>query len=279
MPNKVTFGIKNLHYATFTVGADGSVIYDTPVPVPGAVSIGLDQLGEMIEFYADDMLYYAGSENSGYQGPLEIAHVPDQFRIDVFGDAMSANGLLIENVGAQPKPVALLFEFSGDQKKRRVCLYYCSIQRPGIASQTNTNTKNINTRSMQVTASPRPDGVVRAFSTDSTDETVYNNWYTSVPSAASAGVPQLTALTIGSATLSPTFAAGTTQYTATTASATGAVTATAGAGVTVAITVNGNSIASGGTATWNEGENVVEITLTKDGVRNAYTVVVTYDAA
>ena len=188
MPNKVTFGIKNLHYATFTVGADGSVIYDTPVPVPGTVKIGLDQLGEMIEFYADDVLYYTGSENSGYQGPLEIALVPDRFRIDVFGDTMSANGLLIENVGAQPKPVALLFEFSGDRKKRRVCLYNCTIQRPGIASQTNDKTKTINTSSMQVTASPRPDGVVRAFTTDSTDETVYNNWYTSVPSAASAGV-------------------------------------------------------------------------------------------
>lgn len=278
MGNKVTYGIKNLHYATFTVNADGTVSYNTPVAVPGSVSIGLDQLGEMINFYADDMLYFAGSENSGYQGPLVIAHVPDQFRIDVFGDTVSANGLLVENINAIPKNVALLFELSGDQRKRRVCLYNCSIQRPGIASQTNTNTKTINTSSMQVTASPRPDGIVRVFTTDNTDATVYDNWYTSVPSAASAGVPQLSTLSIGNATLSPAFAAGTTQYTATASAATGAITATAPSGTAVAITVNGSSLASGGTATWAEGENIVKIRCTKDGVSNEYTVIVTYSA-
>ena len=278
MPNKVTFGIKNLHYALFTVNADGSVSYDTPVAVPGTVSIGLDQLGEMLEFYADDMLYYAGSENSGYQGPLEIAHVPDQFRIDIFGDTMSANGLLVENVDAIPKNVALLFEFSGDQRKRRVCLYNCSIQRPGIASQTNTNTKNINTSSMQVTASPRPDGIVRVFTTDQTNQTVYDNWYSSVPSPASAGVPQLSALTIAGVTLSPAFAAGTTRYSGTASAATGAITATAASGAAVAILVNGNSLASGGTANFNAGDNEVKIIVTKDGVSNTYTVNVNYAA-
>lgn len=278
MANKVTFGIKNLHYATFTVAGDGSVLYDTPVAVPGTVSIGLDQLGEMLEFYADDMLYFAGSENSGYQGPLEIAHVPDQFRIDIFGDTMSSNGLLVENVEAQPRPVALLFEFSGDQRKRRVVLYNCSIQRPGIASSTNTNTKTVNTSSMQVTASPRPDGVVRAFTTDTTESDVYNSWYTSVASAGDAAVPKLSALTIGDATLSPTFAADVTDYGATTTASTGAVTATAGTGVAVAITVNGNSLASGDTATWSEGENIVKVVASKNGVSNTYTVAVNYSA-
>jgi phi13 family phage major tail protein len=279
MANKVTFGIKNLHYATFTANGDGTVLYNAPVSVPGTVSIGLDPLGEMLEFYADDMLYFAGSENSGYQGPLEIARVPDQFRIDVFGDTMSSNGLLIENVEAQPRPVALMFEFSGDQRKRRVVLYNCAIQRPGIASTTNTNTKTINTSSMQVTASPRPDGVVRACTTDDTESEVYNNWYTSVPSATGAGVPQLSALTIGSATLTPTFAADVTTYDAATTTSTGAVTATASTGVAVAITVDGVSIASGDTVTWAEGENIVRIIATKDGVSNTYTVRVNYTAA
>lgn len=278
MPNKVTFGIKNLHYALFTVNADGSVSYDTPVAVPGTVSIGLDQLGEMLEFYADDMLYYAGSENSGYQGPLEIAHVPDQFRIDIFGDIMSANGLLVENVDAIPKNVALLFEFGGDQRKRRICLYNCSIQRPGIASQTNTNTKNINTSSMQVTASPRSDGIVRVFTTDQTNQTVYDNWYSSVPSPASAGVPQLSALTIAGVTLSPAFAAGTTRYSGTASAATGEITATAASGAAVAILVNGNSLASGGTANFNAGDNEVKIIVTKDGVSNTYVANVNYAA-
>ena len=275
MANKVTFGIKNLHYATFTVNSDGTVSYNTPVAVPGAVNISLDQLGEMINFYADDLLYWAGSENGGYSGSLEIAAVPDQFRIDVFGDTISANGLLVENVEAIPKNVALLFEISGDQRKRRVCLYNCAIQRPGIASQTNSNTKNINTRSMQVTASPRPDGVVRVFTTDDTNATVYNNWYTSVPSAASAGVPQLTALTISGVTLQPTFAPGVTSYTGTSGASGGTITVTPDDDVAAAIMVNDVSLTSGGTAEWETGANVVKIRCTKDGVSNEYTVIVT----
>lgn len=276
MPNKVTFGIKNLHYAKFSVDPDGSVEYNTPVAVPGTVSIGLDQLGEMLEFYADDMLYYAGSENSGYQGPLEIANVPDYFRQDVFGDTLSENGLLVENIDAIPKNVALLFEFSGDQRKRRICLYNCSIQRPGISSTTNTNTKTVNTRSMQVTASPRPDGIVRVFTTDSTDGTVYNQWYSNVPVPGAVAGPRLSALTIASATLAPAFATGTFDYTATTSSASSTISATAATGNTVVITVNGNSIGSGGTAAWSVGENVLKITVTaENGASATYTIIVT----
>lgn len=189
MPNKVTFGIKNVHYATFTVGTDGAITYNTPVAFPGAVSIGLDPLGESTEFYADNMLYWAGAENSGYQGPFECAHVPDGFRQNILGDTISANGLLVENVDAIPQNFALLFEMDGDVSKRRVVLYNCSVERPAIATETHTNTKTPNVPSMQITASPRPDGIVRAFTTDSTPAATYNAWYATVqtPTTASSG--------------------------------------------------------------------------------------------
>lgn len=276
MANKVTFGIKNVHYATFTE-VDGVYTYDTPKPLPGAVSIGLDPLGETIEFYADNMLYYTGAQNSGYQGPFECAHVPDQFRVDIFGDTVSGNGLLVENVEAIPQHFALLFEFEGDVNKTRVALYNCSIARPSIASQTNTNTKNINTPSMQITASPRSDGLVRALSTDDTDADVYDAWFSAVPQPGASDLPQLSALTIGSLTLTPAFDPDVTEYTATTTSATNTITATAeDADAGIIIAVNGNSIASGGSATWESGTNNVEITVTtaSEGSRT-YTVTVT----
>lgn len=278
MANKVTFGIKNLHYALFTTGSDGIITYQTPVPVPGSVSVGLDPIGDTVEFYADDMLYYAGSENSGYQGPLEVANVPDQMRQDIFGDTLSDNGLLSENVDAIPRNAALLFEFKGDEKKRRVCLYNCAFQRASIASQTNTNTKNINTRSMQVTASPRPDGLVRVFSTDSTDQDVYDNWYEQVPVPGASAIPRLTGLTIGGAALSPAFDGGTTSYTATASTSSGLVTASAPDGAAVVVTVNGSSIANGGSASWAEGVNNVSVTVTVNSVSNTYNVAVTYSA-
>lgn len=279
MENKVVFGIKNVHIATFTEQDDGSVVYDTPFEFPGAVSIGLDPLGEMNQFYADDILYWTGSENSGYQGPFECARIPDQFRMAILGDTLSPNGLLMENVDAIPRNFAMMFEFSGDAMKRRVCLYNCSTTRPGIASQTNTNTKNPNTSSPQFTAAPRGDGFVRAFSTDQTDQNVYDNWYTEVPQPGASTLPALTELSIGELPLSPAFSGDVTAYTAATSNASDTVTATAGDGMGVVIAVNGSSIASGGTATWNAGANTVAVTVSgANGVSRTYTVTVTYTA-
>lgn len=98
------------------------------------------------------------------------------------------------------------------------------------------------------------------------------------PASATGGDTKLSALSVGSLTLTPTFAAGTTSYAATTSNSSDTVSATANAassGATVVITVNGNSIASGGTATWQTGENVVKVIVTNGHASKTYTVVVT----
>ena len=88
----------------------------------------------------------------------------------------------------------------------------------------------------------------------------------------------LSALSIGSLTLSPTFDKDVTSYTTTTSNSSDTVTATAtkaSDGATVVITVNGSSIASGGTATWVTGTNTVVITVTNGDSTKVYTVTVT----
>lgn len=87
--------------------------------------------------------------------------------------------------------------------------------------------------------------------------------------------PQLTALTIGSLTLSPAFAAGTYEYTAATSNATNVINATAPTGANVVLIVNGNSLANGGSATWEDGDNIVLVTVSDSTGSNSYKITVT----
>ena len=162
MSNKVKFGLKNVHYAVVTE-TDGVITYDTPKSIPGAVNLTLDAAGESVQFYADDSVYFEDNTNDGYTGSLEMALIPDDFRVDVLGDELDANGALIENKDAKAKHFALLFEFDGDAKKTRHVLYYVFASRPSISGSTRTNTKEPQTETMNITARPAPDtGDVKA---------------------------------------------------------------------------------------------------------------------
>lgn len=85
----------------------------------------------------------------------------------------------------------------------------------------------------------------------------------------------LSALTIASATLVPTFDPYVTNYTATTTSASGVVTATAQDNTaTVAIKNGSTTVTSGSSASWTSGNNGLTVTVTNDGESRVYSVVV-----
>ena len=118
--NKVKFGLKNVHFALIQQGEDGAITFGTPKRIPGAVNLSLAAQGESTESYADDILYYATAANTGYQGDLEIARVPQSFRVDVLREQLDAeSGVMFENAALEPAPFALLFEFNGDVNATR----------------------------------------------------------------------------------------------------------------------------------------------------------------
>lgn len=87
--------------------------------------------------------------------------------------------------------------------------------------------------------------------------------------------PQLTALAIGSLTLSPTFASSTLEYTTTTSASSNTVSATAPSGANVVITVNGDSLTNGGSATWEDDDNEVLVTVSDTHGSTTYKATVT----
>ncbi|EOO37238.1 major tail protein [Bacillus mycoides] len=181
--NKVAFGLKNVYYALYDI-TDGVITFKTPIPIPGAVELTFDPRGDLIEFYADDMLYYAASNNQGYDGTLSIATIPEQFAIDALGEQLDeTDGVLNELADAKGKPFALLFEFDGDVNATRHVMYNNSASRPTIASKTKTNSAEPNTNELKFVSSPidiNGKRMVKTKTTSKTTTAIYNDWYKKV---------------------------------------------------------------------------------------------------
>lgn len=182
--NKVTFGLKNVHYSNYTINEDGTIDFDKPKPIPGAVEMSNEPRGDMVEFYADDILYYSAPNNQGYEGTLNIADIPVSFAVDCLGEEKdNVDGVISEYSDAKPKPFALLFEFDGDVKATRHILYNCTANRPTVNSATKTDSVEPSTSELTYIASPlqmnqRP--IVKTKTTGSTTDAVYNTWFEKV---------------------------------------------------------------------------------------------------
>ena len=178
--NKVKFNICNVHYAKLTKDDNGNVTFATPVAIPGAVSISLDPTGEPEDFFADGISYYRVNNSMGYDGDLELAMIPEDFRKDILMETADDNNVLVENSNSETGSFALLFEFDGDVKKIKHLLYNCSASRPSIESSTNEEDKEVKTETLTIKARPLDNGLVKAKTGDSTSAEVYNDWYSDV---------------------------------------------------------------------------------------------------
>ena len=181
MGNKVKYNLKNVHAAKLTKNEDGTYTYATPQAIPGAVSISLDAEGDSSPFYADGIVYFRSTANNGYSGDLEIALIPEWFRTDILKETLDKNGVLVESSNVtEMEKFALLFEFDGDVRCIRHVLYNCSASRPGIEGKTNEESREIQTETLTIKATPLPSGVVKAKTGNETDSTVYADWYKAV---------------------------------------------------------------------------------------------------
>lgn len=193
--NKVKFGLKNVHYAmvtetVVTTGADAGKIvssYGELKALAGAVSMSLSSSASKSVFRADNEDYYVSYGEGGYDGSLEVARVNEDFLKDVLGYVEDNDKILVESSAAfkTVNYFALVFEFDGDQKETKHCLYKCSASRPDIASQTTGEggTTEPQTETLNITAVPRVDAdkYIHLQTQDSTTTAVIEAWYSAVP--------------------------------------------------------------------------------------------------
>ncbi|BBN99158.1 major tail protein [Sporolactobacillus terrae] len=178
--NKVRYGLSNVYFAIIDE-ENGVLTYRTPIKWPGAVNLSLEAQGDPVNFYADNGTYFNEPTNNGYDGTLEMALIPDEFRKEVLAESV-ANGVQFEDGNAKGyKKFALLFQFEGDQKAIRHVIYYCSASRPTEEGATVEDAKEVQTTELEFQARKRPDnGLVKARCTDDAPDEVYDNWYQSV---------------------------------------------------------------------------------------------------
>ena len=109
-----------------------------------------------------------------------MALLPESFRTDVLGETLDGKKVLIENADAKQAAFALLFEFDGDEKAIRHVLYNCSATRPSVESQTKEESIEPVTETLTISATPLPNGRIKARTGDTTDEAAYSGWYDAV---------------------------------------------------------------------------------------------------
>ena len=181
--NKVKYGLKNVYYSKVSMSSDGTtVMYATPVAIKGAVNLSMAADQEITNIAADDNSKYVSvAENNGYTGTLEVLVLPESFLADCLGMTYNSSaGTVLENKDGQIAPFALLFEFSGDEKKTRHVLYNCLATNPDVASSTKDGAISAATTTLDITASPALDTGDIKYSCLEASSSTYTDWFTTV---------------------------------------------------------------------------------------------------
>ena len=185
MANKIKYGLCNVHIAVASIGSTGAATYQTPIAVPGAVSMSMDPQTEETVFHADNRRYYTTKSNTGYEGNITLARVPKNVKTAILGEKVDSKGMLLESQDAQPVPFALLFQFEGDANATRHVIYNCLAGRPTVSGETKGDTIEPQTEELSVSAgavynSNLDDWLVKESTDEGTDGTAYTNFFSAV---------------------------------------------------------------------------------------------------
>ena len=282
-----TIGLDKLYYAIITEGTGGVETYGTPKVMAKAISAELAPQIAEATLYADDGAAENVKEFTSATFTLGVDDLASDVMADLLGVTVDQNGVVVSTPDDAAPYVAVGFRAKrSNGKYQYFWLYRVKFGVPNNTLATKGESITFNTPSIVGTVMRRnkadgngghPWKVDVVEGATGVDQTVIDGWYSDVyePDYSGSAV-SLSDLAIGSINLSPTFDADVKEYTAATSNATNTITATLNDNTAdVVITVNGDSLTNGGSASWETGENTVNITVTKGASSKKYTVIVT----
>lgn len=109
MGTKARVGLKDIHVAKLTEEADGTVTYDTPRKIAGAIEATITPNTSRATLYADDQ----AAENAQSLGVTEVSFGVGYLDLDdyafLLGKEVNADGAIIESADDKPPYVAFGF--------------------------------------------------------------------------------------------------------------------------------------------------------------------------
>ena len=284
-------GVEMLHAAKITADTADAYTAEAPAYLAPSAEISIQSnINNAPQFYDNVAGFNYVSEGVSTL-TLTVSGIPGSKLAELLGKYYdAATGRVIDDGQPAPPYYALSFVFNKGPEGKRYYQYLKGTFSGGeeIATTKADGSVTVHTYQLTFTALNTTHkwsvgGVMKTLKrifADTTDDAFTGTdatWFGAVQTPdSSQELAALSALTIGALTLTPSFAAGTLAYTASTANASDAVTATAASGCSAAIKVNGAAHTSGQAATWSEGSNTVEVTVTGAGkITQVYTVTVT----
>lgn len=190
MANRVNWGLALSAWGKITVDANGNDVYGTPVMFLGDRQINWDPSGDLINVYADGTVIYTGRQNSGYTGSMELTNLDDEFAKWVLSEEVDSKNVQYEVKEPTVNRFYLVWEWVQDAKNTRHIMYNITASRPSMSATTagDGDTKTAQYRTLNMTAIPRADGIVKASTRVDVDSTTYNGWFSAayVPTGTSA---------------------------------------------------------------------------------------------
>ncbi len=155
--------------------------YGVPIMIPGANTLDISAEGKSTTEYRDNGPYFSSFPNGGYSGTLQVARMPEEAMVAIYGWYIDSGGKLIEVADAKAKNVALLYEIEGDEDGERYAFYNTAMGRPTSKESTTSDSISLVDQSIDITMSQTKIGGINVIkSSCSAGSADYDAWYDAV---------------------------------------------------------------------------------------------------